>query len=114
MNLKLYCMYDIKAKTVTPPFCSPNDDVAKRDFCFATLASRIPMEDQILWCVGQFLADDSNQEAFELKAFDSPRVVPVSVELQEAYAKVYTRMNPNEALDDDYEEFCKSGVINER
>lgn len=49
MKQSLYCVYDSCAKLTMPPFSSPNDDCAKRDFVIGSIMAQKPIQDLQLW-----------------------------------------------------------------
>lgn len=105
MKSYLYVIQDTKANRTTDPFSCPTDEVAKRNFCFGCFASQTPVQDCILWRVGDYSVDDMDCSVFQLEK--NIKVVNPSIEEIEAYQKVFLDMHPTE----DFKEFEDKGVI---
>lgn len=101
MKQNLYCIFDSKANTTTPPFACPTDESAKRNFIFGCLTSQTPVEDCVLFRIGEFIVDDEHAENFQLSQHGNS-VVCVSQDLIESYKKIFLR---------DFEDFEATGVI---
>ena len=103
MKQNLYVIYDSKANTTTPPFSCPTHESAKRNFIFGCLTSQTPIEDCVLFHIGEFVVDDEHAETFSLVPHGHGyTVITVSQELIESYKKIFLR---------DFEEFEEKGVI---
>lgn len=85
MKQCLYCVEDKLGKQFMPPFCSPNDDTAKRDFIVGALMSETPIPDLNLWKVGEFVAEvglDSDP-VFQLRELPRTCISPTLGEIAE-------------------------------
>lgn len=105
MKTKLYCITDVKAERTTEPFSSPSDASAKRSFILGCIASDTPVQDCILWRIGEFCVNDDNPECFSLAPHSAPIVVNPTIEEIEAYSKLF------EEKKEQFEEFEEKGVI---
>ena len=105
MKTNLYCITDVKANRTLEPFSSPTDASAKRSFIFGCIASETPIQDCILWRLGNFSVSDDNQECFKLEALPTPVVVNPTIEEIEAYSKLFDDNKEK------FEEFESKGVI---
>lgn len=90
MKQNLYVVYDQCAHMSMPPFSSPNDDVAKRDFVIGSIMAQKPLQDLQLWRVAEISAPDGIVEGF----------LPVLRESREL-------LNPTVSEIAEYKEACK-------
>lgn len=66
MKENLYCVHDSCAKKTMPPFSSPNDDCAKRDFVVGALMAQTPLQDLQLWRIATVSAADGLDEGLSI------------------------------------------------
>lgn len=103
MKQFLYCIEDSLSKMVMPPFSSPNDNVAKRDFIIGAIASNTPLQDLHLWKVGEFNSTFSPDDVTtftlkDLRELCDPTLSEVS-EYSESYRKLQA-LNPTSEVAD--------------
>lgn len=114
MKTNLYVITDTKANRTTEPFSCPTDAVAKRNFIFGCLASETPPQDSILWRIASFFTDEEDSTCFgfsDVMQQSGAKVVNITIEEIEAYAKVYNMIHLSDSTDDDFEKFSERGVI---
>lgn len=76
MKQCLYVIQDNLSKMVMPPFSSPNDKVAKRDYIIGALHAEIPMQDLHLYKVGEFVSAYADENVtFQLKPIEPPELL---------------------------------------
>lgn len=90
MKTSLYCYQDLKAKTTSDPFVSPNDETAKRNFLFGCFGAMLPPQDCILWKIGEFSVDDEDNSCFGLSLpSNGIKVISPTIEEIESYKALY-------------------------
>lgn len=98
MKQFLYVVQDSLSKMVMPPFSSPNDEVAKRDFIIGSKNANIPIQDLHLWKIAEFNSgslDDSF--TFNLKPFEPAELVdPTLSEVAETVSSYNLGVEENE------------------
>lgn len=88
MKQYLYVVEDKVAQQVMPPFASPNDNVAKRDFISGAYGAQKPIQDLNLWRIGEFnssLVDEN--VTFSLRE-DKLLINPTSFEVSDYIAEL--------------------------
>lgn len=84
MKQSLYIVYDSCAKMSMPPFSSPNDNVAKRDFVIGAFMAQKPLQDLQLWRIADVSAPDGIVEGFLPVLKDSKELInPTMSEIAE-------------------------------
>lgn len=98
MKQYLYVIVDNSTQTSTPPFCSPNSDIAKRNAVFGCLEAMTPVQDITLYCVGEFIyqkEDPVSPEILKLTSHDA-QVINISSDDLYKYREQYKELRGEE------------------
>lgn len=106
MKFYLYCVEDTVSKQVMPPFCSVNDNAAKRDFIVGAFMSNSIIQDLNLWKIGEFNScmalNDDESSTISLLPIEKTLVRPSISEIEavsqevEKYKEIYKLKELNE------------------
>ena len=92
----LYCVEDSLSKMVMPPFSSPNDDVAKRDFVIGAIASNTPLQDLHLWRVGKFTSGLNDGEMVYMQLDKDLQICDPTLSEVAEYSEQYYSILPSD------------------
>lgn len=99
MKQSLYVIYDYCAKVSMPPFSSPNDETAKRDFVIGSIMAQKPIQDLQLWRVAEISAPDGIVEGFLPVLRESRELLNPTVSEIAEYKEAFKDFLPNLNLD---------------
>lgn len=104
MKQSLYCVYDSCAKLTMPPFSSPNDDCAKRDFVIGSIMAQKPIQDLQLWRIADVSSSSDIDVGFSVSIHENKELINPTISEIAQYKESCKDFLPRSELMEDVDE----------